>query len=280
MKRQATFVAVLLLNSAAALAETIAVTDSFFVPSLDSVKKLIVLLPSGYDASKRYPALYLLHGLTGSFVDWTTRTSISKYVADLPLIVVMPDADDSWYVNSVTDPRGRYEDYIAIDLLRFIQQKYSVDTARQAIAGLSMGGYGSLLVAMKHPNKFRFAGSLSGVLAMPGDVEEYKKKPSFSWVLPSLEKAYGEKRSTFPPGDDVFTVYKEAEPGTLPYIYMAVGIQDGLESILLRNRALADSLRAAGAWYEYREVPGKHDWKFWDREIQPVLKRIREVLKF
>ena len=66
----------------------------------------------------------------------------------------------------------------------------------------------------------------------------------------------------------------------MPYIYMAMGTQDAYRSFLSANRALTDLLRGAGMVYEYHETPGGHSWQYWDTEIQPLLKRMREVLKF
>src|SRR6185436_13954794 len=71
-----------------------------------------VILPADYDAAKttRYPVLYLLHGLTGHYNDWVARTNIADYAADYRIIVVMPEGNDSWYVNN-------YETYILQELI-------------------------------------------------------------------------------------------------------------------------------------------------------------------
>lgn len=254
--------------------------DSMYAPSLGRTKTFVVLLPSGYDPSQRYPVLYLLHGWGGSSRDWTSKTNIQKYVENFPLIVVMPDAENSWYVNSYAEAQNRFEDYLINDVPRYIQHKYAVDTTRQSIAGLSMGGYGAIMLALKHHKKFLFTGSLSGAIAIPREIDNRKDSSGVNGIAPSLRKAFGETENSFRTAHDPFVLYKNASPDLLPYIYLVIGIQDGYPTFLPRHREFTDSLRAYGAAYEYHETPGKHSWQFWDREIQPLLRRMRQIMKF
>jgi putative tributyrin esterase len=269
-----------LLSAGAELsAQSIARVDSFYMPSLGKTKKVSVLMPAKYDPRVHYPVLYLLHGYSGGHDNWKTATKIAEYVRDIPMIIVMPDAENSWYVNSVADPNERFEDYMVNDLPNYIQKAYSIDTMKQGIAGLSMGGYGSLMLAMRHPGKYRFAGSLSGAITFPRGMNDTIRQPERA-LLPSLRHAFGEKpgpsRSTY----DLFLLYRQTSKESMPYIYMAMGTQDAYRSFLPAHRALTDLLRGAGVAYEYHETPGGHNWQYWDIEIQPLLKRMREVLKF
>src|SRR5690349_1039107 len=90
--------------------------DTVASAALGRTMKYRVLLPANYDRTReRYRALYLLHGLTGDYLDWSTRTDLACLAKTLPLVIVMPDAGDSWYTNA--DAGGpRVEDYIAVDL--------------------------------------------------------------------------------------------------------------------------------------------------------------------
>ena len=260
-------------------AQAIARVDSFYMPSLGKTKKLSILLPAQYNPGLRYPVLYLLHGYTGSNQDWLSRTSIRDYVRTIPLIVVMPDAEDSWYVNSVTEPGDRFEDYLVKDIPRYINKMYSVDTTRQGIAGLSMGGYGAVMLALKHPTRYRFAGSLSGAITFPRGLND-TTRPAERALFPSLKKAFGEKPNNDRTMGDVFFLYRQTTKDSLPYLYLVIGTQDGYRSFLPAHRAFTDLLRSYGAAYEYHETPGGHNWQYWDHEIQPILKRMREVLNF
>jgi len=119
--------------------------------------KYRILLPCGYQtAGRRSPVLYLLHGLYGNYLNWDSYTKLKRYAYKYDLIVVMPDADDSWYTNSACDPKDKFEDYIAKDMVAEIDGKFRTVRLRhaRAIAGLSMGGYGALKIALRYPDNF------------------------------------------------------------------------------------------------------------------------------
>ena len=77
-----------------------------------------VILPPDYRASSvtRYPVLYLLHGLTGHYTDWVTKTNVADYAGQYRIIVVMPEGKDGWYADSATVPTDKYESYILKEL--------------------------------------------------------------------------------------------------------------------------------------------------------------------
>jgi putative tributyrin esterase len=260
-------------------AQVTARIDSFYMPSLGRTKKVSILLPANYNPRNRYPVLYLLHGYGGDSEDWPTRTKIKEYIADLRLVVVMPDGENSWYVNSAVEPNDRFEDYLVKDIPDYINKKYSIDTTKQAIAGLSMGGYGALELALKYPSKFRFAGSLSGAITFPRGLNDSTRSPERA-LFPSLKRAFGERQDGQRSAGDVFLLYRQTSKELLPYLYLVIGTQDGYRSFLPAHRAFTDLLRSYGAAYDYHETPGGHNWQYWDREIQPLLKRLREVLNF
>lgn len=257
-------------------------TDSLYAPSLGRIKKFMTLLPEGYTPAKKYPVLYLLHGWSGNHTDWSTKAALKRHTSTYPLIVVMPDGENSWYINSLTDSSARFENFLTGDLRVKIQTLYSVDTSKQAIAGLSMGGYGSVMLALRHPSLFRFAGSLSGVLNAPSLVEA--RSLTKSPIVPSMQKAFGDapsasnglsaKREKI----DAFKLYKAVPREAFPYLYVAMGADD--KSLVQSNRDFTDSLRAINADYEYHETQGGHDWTYWDTSLPPLLRRLREVLKF
>jgi S-formylglutathione hydrolase FrmB len=128
----------------------------FASASLESERVFTVLLPSTYGRSsaKRYPVLYLLHG--GAKQDHTAfleRPWFSDQ-ASREIIIVTPNGDDSWYINSAADPKARYEDFIVKDLIEYIDSHYRTIASRRgrAIAGISMGGWGAILLACSIPS--------------------------------------------------------------------------------------------------------------------------------
>jgi S-formylglutathione hydrolase FrmB len=253
--------------------------DSLYSASLERSKKFTITLPDQYSPPKHYPILYLLHGWGGSHQDWMAKSDIKKFVDDLPMVVVMPDAENSWYVDSATEPQNRFETFLMKDLPKALNEKYSVDTTKQAIIGLSMGGYGALALGLRHPKKFKFIGSLSGIITAAREFENRKLHEAEKAILPSMRAAFGEYGTEFRATHDPFKLYKNTRADLLPYIYLVAGSRDGYPTLVARHHEFADSLRAYNADYEYHETPGEHKWSFWDKEVPGMLKRLRKVMK-
>jgi S-formylglutathione hydrolase FrmB len=264
----------LLLLSAAALAQPQLqppqLKDAEFESaSLGRPMKYRILLPSSYaESEKHYPVLYLLHGLTGNYRDWTDKTPLQKYVAGLDLIIVMPDADDSWYTNWDSDPKQKFEDHIIRDLRAEIETRYRTIATRETryIAGLSMGGYGALKYALKYPELFSVAGSFSGALNAATDLG--KERRDFNT---QLVRVFGGKRSRTRKDNSILNLIRQAKPDSLPTLYLTCGSNDYL---LDASRETVAALSAAKISYDYHESPGAHTWDFWDRSIREFLRHI------
>ena len=238
----------------------------FYSAALGREMTCRLYLPHGYaSTARRYPVLYLLHGIYGSFENWDTLTRLSTYAGGMNWILVMPDAGNSWYGNSVTVPQDRFEDYIARDLIAWTDSQYRTNAARdaRAIAGLSMGGYAAMKLALRNPEMFAFAGSLSGALHAARDLDA--QVPEFA---PMLMAVFGAPGNPARAHNDLFALLQKAAPADLPYLYLACGVEDSFLSV---NREFAADLAARHVLYEYRENPGAHDWNYWDREIEPLL---------
>ena len=239
---------------------------SFHSASLNREMHYVVLLPVGYDASEqRYPVLFLLHGLYGDDKNWSTRTNLAKYTRNLHLIIAMPDAGNSWYVNSAMNPTEKYEDYIIKDFIEEIDTHYRTirEGYARAITGLSMGGYAAVKFSLKYPNLFAFAGGISAALDAPADLDE--THPEFR---DNLRKAFGERGNPVRSQNDVFVLLLHADIKALPYFYLDCGSDD---SFLDVNRKFALSLRQLKAPYEFHELQGGHTWEYWDTAIDRFL---------
>ena len=246
---------------------------SFFSAALGREMPYSVILPAGYGKSQqRYAALYLLHGWQGDETNWINLTHLVQDVAGYPLILVMPRAENSWYVNSATNPADRYADYIAQDLIADVDEHYRTIAAphERAIAGLSMGGYGALLLTLKHPGSFGFAGSISGAFAGPSGVEEVLPQ-----LRPSTEQAYGAAGSATRKENDVDALIATAQAAAVPYLFLECGTSDPL---LSSNRRVVSELSANKLAYEYHELPGAHTWSFWDNALPLLLHVLAEHL--
>jgi S-formylglutathione hydrolase FrmB len=132
-----------------------------------------VYLPSDYETSQRaYPVVYLLHGYTDDNTGWLQFGEINRYADKAihegiipPMIIVMPNADSSWYINSY-DGKENYEDFFIKEFMPAIEKSYRIKGEKRyrGIAGLSMGGYGTLNYAIKYPQLFAAAAPLSAAV--------------------------------------------------------------------------------------------------------------------
>jgi S-formylglutathione hydrolase FrmB len=229
-----------------------------------------VILPTDYDTAKttRYPVLYLLHGLTGHYSDWATHSNVADYAADYRMIVVMPEGNDSWYIDSATIPTDKYETYILKELIPDVQQRYRTIEARygRSIAGLSMGGYGAIKFGLKSPETFVFAGSMSGAFG----VTRFTTKDNWHASLKTFGAAESETRLA----NDLFEIVGKIMPGrvsSLPYFYFDCGTED-VSHIFASNRELSALMLEKKIPHEFRQLPGDHSWDYWDRQVQEILK--------
>jgi S-formylglutathione hydrolase FrmB len=284
-------------------------TLAFWSQSLGTTKRAIVWLPPSYAAqpARRYPSVYYLHGLWGSEIDWTTqgrldRTLDSLTAAGLPeMLVVMPDGDDGWYTtwNRLLDisvcrsafaprpgdpdastycvPWPHYDDYIARDLVAAVDARYRTEAvrARRAIAGLSMGGYGAVSLALQYPDVFQAAASHSGVVSPRyAGPHPYDGTPRYAtsdsalqaqWgerFWPLISPAFGTDTSGWIARDPVRRLQRlvARRAPHIPAIFLDCGTEDEL---IDQSRALRTELTRAGHPPAYAEWPGKHDWPYW-----------------
>ncbi len=241
-----------------------------------------VLLPNGYDANKseRYAVIYLLHGLTGHFDNWTDKTDLKNYAAGYNYIIVTPEGDNGWYTDSATAPTEKYESYLVKELIPEIDKNYRTlaDRRHRAIAGLSMGGYGSLKFGLKYPEMFALVGSFSGALPAASWTD---KNLGNNWkaLSDSIMSIYGADGSETRANNDIFKIVKDASPEkikTMPFIFQSCGTEDFL---IQTNHDFAAALFEKKIPHEYREHPGIHDWKFWDDQIREFLQTSGTYLK-
>ena len=230
-----------------------------------------VILPPDYRTSSatRYPVLYLLHGFGGHYRDWVIRTNVADYAARYRMIVVTPEGNNGWYTNSVSTATDKYESYILKELIPDVQKRFRTIESRygRGIAGLSMGGYGALKFGLKSPDMFAFAGSMSGVLAVPTWAEEDFQK--LTSIRDSVFGVFGPLGSPTRKANDIFDLARGLAAARAPYIYLDCGTEDFLVS---DNNRFAALLREKKIAHEFRELPGEHGWVFWDQQVQELLR--------
>lgn len=229
-----------------------------------------VILPYGrkgqYPAvgHERLPVLYLLHGLSEDDTAWTRRTSLERYVMNLDLAVIMPDAGRSFYMNM--ESGGRYFDYISQELPALMQQMFPISSKREDcfIAGLSMGGYGAFKAALSFPESFAAAASLSGAVDIQRVFQDAVE-------FPESKAVFGE--AVKPENDLRFLAGKAAVKGKLPALYQYCGTKDFLYE---DNTSFRDFIRPLCPDYSYREDGRGHEWEAWEEQLLQVLDWLRE----
>jgi S-formylglutathione hydrolase FrmB len=234
-----------------------------------------VILPADYrrgpSKNRRYPVLYLLHGLGGSAADWVSaRARLADYAAQYPFIVVVPEGKDGWYTDGPA-ANEKFESYFVEELIPDVDRRFRTLAAREgrAVAGLSMGGYGSMKFALKHPELFAFAGSMSGALAVASWTPD-QHIPDF--VRPSVIRVYGDAGSRVRLDNDIYRIARSLTPEQvklLPFIYLDCGTEDFL---LPNSRDFSALLVEKKVAHEFRELPGTHSWPYWDGQVQEVLR--------
>ena len=244
-------------------------TVHFHSRALDMDTQINLLIPQeawtsqgGVASAKEYPTVYLLHGSQGDFSSWQRYSSIERYVADNPVIVVMPSAEQSWY----TDTRYGYGflTYITKELPFFLKEHFCpVSTSPETtfVAGLSMGGYGALKVGLTAPELFGRVVALSSAFDVSGRAKGALSERKAFW-----EGIFGEADSIENSDHDVYylaqKIKEEGKP--LPKIYLWCGTEDWR---IVESRKMRDHLTALGYAVSYSESEGDHSWRYWDEQI-------------
>jgi S-formylglutathione hydrolase FrmB len=254
---------------------------------LGKAVKYSIYLPADYETSQRhYPTLYLLHGYSDDETGWTQFGEVQKIAGETiakgdatQMIIAMPDAGVSWYINDATG-KVQFEDFFVKEFIPYIDSVYKTRSKKEyrAVAGLSMGGYGSLIYGMKHPELFAACAPLSAavwndehIAGMPqtdwtnykfnelfGTNLEGKKHLTESWYKNSILKI-----AATTPVEKLNTVR----------FYIDCGDDDFL---IKGNMELHALLTDRKVIHEFRVRDGAHNWPYWRTALPEVLKFITE----
>jgi S-formylglutathione hydrolase FrmB len=234
-------------------------TLNLYSESLGTQQDVTVILPKPEDTC-RSAVLYLLHGLLDGQHSWLQRSRIAEYAEQYCLIIVMPNAQRSFYTNQKNGYAWR--DWIETELPAAIEQWFGLtDPVSRHVAGLSMGGYGAMKLGLSSPKRFQSIGSFSGVLHLSA-ITHY---PELNQIMNDIELAFGGVDNIAGSKDDLTTLIHKTP---MPFMHITCGLQD---SLLEGNRYLAKVLVDQEANVLYQEVDGGHEWKVWDKNIEDYL---------
>ena len=246
----------------------------FFSAALNVASTVNVIMPEanqgigmGVSRDERPPkVLYLLHGYSDDHSIWMRRTSVERYAANHNLAVVMPAVNHSFYCNEAYGEK--YWDYVSDELPdtmhRFLRlSRRPEDTY---VAGLSMGGYGAMRLALTYPERFAGAGSFSGTADLSGILYQRHRGTELDRVFGDRKEIKGSEYDTF------FLMEKNAGAPHKPWLYVSCGTKDFLFE---QHRAFVPALRKNG-WdvMSHEEPDAVHEWGFWDEQIKAFIELI------
>lgn len=244
-------------------------TCDFFSDTLEVGTTMTVVLPQvtkaqigvsgGSGGTRGFPVLYLLHGLSDDHSAWVRYTSIERYAAARGLAVVMPAVHRSFYADEAHG--HRYWTFVSQELPRVVESFFRVSTRREDtfVAGLSMGGYGALKLALTQPDRFAAAASLSGAV----DVRSMAQRLELEEIV---RRVFDNKvRHT----DDLYDLLAGADPDALPRLYISCGTEE--EQLLGANTRLVEQAEARGLDVTADFRAGIHEWGLWDDVIQDFI---------
>jgi enterochelin esterase-like enzyme len=243
-----------------------------------------VYLPFDYSSSNRYyPVVYLLHGITDNDMGWI-QFGEAHLIADKaissreipPMILVMPDAGFSWYINNY-DNSLRYEDFFFEEFIPYIEKEFRIRRERRyrGVAGLSMGGYGTLVYALKHPEMFAACAAFSPGLSTKErfiEMEDERWESYYSRAYgPGLK---GEERVTqhFMDNNPI-QIVKNSDLEKIKTVRMYIDCGDD-DFLYKGNSTFHILLRDLNIPHEYRVRDGGHQWAYWRSGLIEGLKFI------
>lgn len=213
--------------------------------------------------------LYLLHGYTGDETDYLANTRIRELSKKYGIAVIMPDGDNSFYVDHPVEKRY-FGKYIGEELVEYTRRLFRLSEKREDtyIGGLSMGGYGAMRNGLKYSHNFSKIVAFSGAY-VPVRIADNGGVPADDGVSDEAYqcRVFGDPKKIGTSDMDPRFIYLELKKNgkEIPQIYMA----EGSEDILLKeNHAMRDFLKEQDADFTYIEDSGFHDWDFWNKHLE------------
>jgi len=205
------------------------VTVSCHSAALDRTVTYTALVPQA--GTPPFAVLYQLHGMNDDHRAWLEKSSFLRYVDGLPLVVVMPSGENSYYV-------GPWEKLVVDDIPAHVARTFRVQEGRRAVGGLSMGGYGAIRLGLRHPQRYGSIFAHSSRLPQSADDHDV------GWIAERVDRA------------------------TMPALAFDCGVDDHL---IEDSRRFHKTLEALGLSHQYREHPGAHTWDYWDEHVREAI---------
>jgi S-formylglutathione hydrolase FrmB len=223
-----------------------------------------VILPATIPPATKLPVVWVLTGAGDNFQSWSNNSDIAE-LALHGIILVMPSGYSSYYVNAAMGSDKRFEDYIITEVIPDARRRFpaaTTDREHNAVVGISRGGFGAAVLALKHPDMFSFVGSMSPSI----DVAQR----SFRWkgIATSsigILRTFGRMNNPARKQNDPFHLVETPQArGNTPYFYLTCGDQ---ESLFDPTQRFAAVLQSHNIPSESHTEPGGHNWELWTRQL-------------
>ena len=256
---------------------------------LNKAVKYTVYIPADYAGSERtYPVVYLLHGYTDDNTGWLQFGEVNRYadkaIADgtiPPMIIVMPNADSSWYINSY-DAKEKYEDFFIKELMPTVEKNYRIKAEKKyrGVAGLSMGGYGTLIYALKYPELFAACAPLSAAVL---DDNAMLNMDDNGWAN-TFGQLYGrglkgnDRLNAAWNSNSILKMVQDKSADDLKKVRYWIDCGDD-DFLTKGNCLLHIALTEKRVSHEYRVRDGAHNWTYWRTGITDALQFIGDSFR-
>ena len=256
---------------------------------LDYNVKYAIYLPADYETSNRtYPVVYLLHGYGDDQTGWLQFGEINRYADKAiaegkipPMIIVMPDAKTTFYINSY-DGKRNYEDFFFKEFIPTIEKDYRIKGTKKyrAVAGLSMGGFGTLIYSIKHPEMFSAAAALSAAVRNEEDfmgITDARWAEAYAKVFgPNLKGA--ERLNDTWKANSILGLIQNKTADDLNDVRYWIDCGDD-DALSKGNSLLHVALMDKKVPHEFRIRDGAHTWTYWRTGIIDALNFIGDSFR-
>jgi len=247
----------------------------FSSPHLKTNDTVLVFTPQQYEQGKTFPTLYLLHGWSGNYSNWSKRVLLQEVSDKYGFIIICPDGFyNSWYLDSSRPDGMKWKQFFDKELYPSIQERYHTVPDSCFITGLSMGGHGALTIFIDDPTRFRSVGSMSGVMDL--------RQSSF--IVSEVTKVIGpfsaEKKRFFT--ESIINRVEMVGPGSAQDLQASkkmLIISCGYDDVYSEHsEKLAQKCRKLKIPHLLLLSPGNHSWIYWEYALDMHLTLFRKML--
>lgn len=257
----------IIMMSLLSVALTTVAQDRWTIQSeyLDCDVPAFVFKPKNYDTGQEYPLVYLLHGYSADYTQWSKTIDCQDLANKYNTIIVCPEGFTSFYINGY-DGKFQYESFFFEELVPKIHEELNIDVRNIFISGLSMGGYGALRYLIMHPGYFNSAGATSGALVI--DFQQSRRMSQLFWgnnrLNDDLNRLLGNKDTTDWNRNSIVNLLRDNPDFNKPFIFDC-GTEDVLYTANLELKSVVDSMKIPTAFISQ---PGSHNTDYWNKSIE------------